>query len=486
MQPRIFDPTKFDDLLVRFVVTTKQPFSIVKSSAFQDLLNHATMATDSQVKLPSNDTMATKTKHKYLEMEEQVIAMFTGIHKVSLTADGWTSPFQDDFLGVTAHWIDGNWTQKELVIGFEPLHGAHTGENLAEALVNVLERFHLGEKLQSITTDNASNMAKMVRDLVKHPKAAEWSLKGSLYHLPCLGHIINLAVQAMLGPCGLDDQPPVNDNLYPDDDEDDEATASAVEGTEPAVTKLTTLNKLRKGIVKIRASPPRRRQFDRICDIVKCPKLELTRDVSTRWNSTFTMVDRAIILKDAYQSMCQNEPKLGAYALEDDEWTYLEKLRCLLSQFETMTKTVSSSVGYPTINRAMSVYNAMIDTLEEFIEQETNPSLLRAAIQGKQKLLDYYSKTDSTPVYAVATAMDPRMRFDWWSANDWDEYIQISKDMVADVWKQYYKGKEGPIEQDTEIARQMKLYGIKKKTGELEEYVHEGSSLIACRMSLQS
>ncbi|KAF9370868.1 hypothetical protein CPB97_002404 [Podila verticillata] len=83
--------------------------------------------------------MATKTKHKYLEMEEQVIAMFTGIHKVSLMADGWTSPFQDDFLGVMAHWIDGNWTQKELVIGFEPLHGAHTGENLTKALVNVLE-----------------------------------------------------------------------------------------------------------------------------------------------------------------------------------------------------------------------------------------------------------------------------------------------------------------------------------------------------------
>jgi hypothetical protein len=62
MQPRIFDPTKFDDLLVRFVVTTKQPFSIVTSPAFQDLLNHATMAAESQVKLPSNDTMATKVK----------------------------------------------------------------------------------------------------------------------------------------------------------------------------------------------------------------------------------------------------------------------------------------------------------------------------------------------------------------------------------------------------------------------------------------
>ena len=49
----------------------------------------------------------------------------------------------------------------------------------------------------------------------------------------------------MLGPGGLNDQPPENDNLYSNDDEDEEAT-------EPAVAKLTTLKKLRKGIVKIR------------------------------------------------------------------------------------------------------------------------------------------------------------------------------------------------------------------------------------------
>lgn len=107
-------------------------------------------------------------------MEQEVIALFDDIRKISLTADGWTSPFQDDFLGVTAHWIDKEWHQKELVIGFEPLHGTHTGENLAEALANVIERFNLGDKLQSITTDNASNMTKMVQELEKHPKAVEW------------------------------------------------------------------------------------------------------------------------------------------------------------------------------------------------------------------------------------------------------------------------------------------------------------------------
>ena len=36
--PTVFDPTKFDDLLIRFIVTTRQPFNIVKSKAFQELL----------------------------------------------------------------------------------------------------------------------------------------------------------------------------------------------------------------------------------------------------------------------------------------------------------------------------------------------------------------------------------------------------------------------------------------------------------------
>lgn len=100
--------------------------------------------------------------------------MFTGVGKVCLTVDNWTSPFQDDFIGVTAHWIDDYWRQKELVIGFEPLNGSHTAENLASALVDILDRFHLGEKLLSITTDNAANMKKMVRLIGLHPKATNW------------------------------------------------------------------------------------------------------------------------------------------------------------------------------------------------------------------------------------------------------------------------------------------------------------------------
>ena len=135
-------------------------------------------------------------------------------------------------------------------------------------------------------------------------------------------------------------------------------------------------------------------------------KTGVGRDILIRWNSTFIMVERAIILKDAYQSMCQNEPSLGAYSLEEEEWIYLDRLCELLREFNAMTKAVSASVRFPTINRAMSVYNALIDTLEGFIEKDDDPVLTQAAEQGKEKLLKYYSKTvPHQSVYAVATAI---------------------------------------------------------------------------------
>ena len=66
--------------------------------------------------------------------------------------------------------------------------------------------------------------------------------------------------------------------------------------------------------------------------------------------------------------MCQNDPNLAAYSLDEEEWIYLGKVHSLLLEFlefEVMTKTISSSVRYPTLNRAMSVYNVLIDKLED-------------------------------------------------------------------------------------------------------------------------
>jgi len=72
-------------------------------------------------------------------------------------------------------------------------------------------------------------------------------LEDRLHHVPCLGHVINLAVQEILGPSGLNAWAPENNDIYDMANEDEEDTA-----VEVTVSPQTALAKLRKGIVKIR------------------------------------------------------------------------------------------------------------------------------------------------------------------------------------------------------------------------------------------
>lgn len=74
------------------------------------------------------------------------------------------SSFQSSFLGVTAHWINDNWEQQDVTLGFEHLPGRHMSEALMEAFVNVVEHFNLQKKVMLITSDNGSNVLKMTTD----------------------------------------------------------------------------------------------------------------------------------------------------------------------------------------------------------------------------------------------------------------------------------------------------------------------------------
>lgn len=101
---------------------------------------------------------------------EQLRAELAGVPMVSFTLDGWTSPTGTSFLAVTAHWVDQHWNLQDVTLGFERLIGSHNAKVLLQAFVNVVERFGLQRKIMAITTDNGSNVLKMVKDLEKYTK----------------------------------------------------------------------------------------------------------------------------------------------------------------------------------------------------------------------------------------------------------------------------------------------------------------------------
>ncbi|KAI9243173.1 hypothetical protein BDA99DRAFT_597502 [Phascolomyces articulosus] len=63
-------------------------------------------------------------------------------------------------------------------------------------MVKLLKNFELTKKPFFLTTDNASNMWTMARDL--ESTLGEEVFSAANNHIPCISHIINLVVQAAI------------------------------------------------------------------------------------------------------------------------------------------------------------------------------------------------------------------------------------------------------------------------------------------------
>ncbi|GBB84907.1 hypothetical protein RclHR1_01150011 [Rhizophagus clarus] len=130
--------------------------------------------------------------------------------KFSFTLDGWTSRNQLSFLGITIHWITSNWKLKSTVLDFFHIEGPHSGENIASKFFEILKEFNLLPKILGVSTDNASNMNKMLSKFEQICKYEGFKFDAKNQHVRCLVHIINLAVQIILKT--LKEEVPGNEN----------------------------------------------------------------------------------------------------------------------------------------------------------------------------------------------------------------------------------------------------------------------------------
>ena len=106
------------------------------------------------------------------------------------------------YLGITIHFIDEEWKQQAMVLSFKQLEGRHTGLALAGSLQEVLKEFGILQKVGGITLDNASNNGKMIQAMEIYFERKKYSWEAKMYHVQCLAHVINLAVQASLDNSG--------------------------------------------------------------------------------------------------------------------------------------------------------------------------------------------------------------------------------------------------------------------------------------------
>ncbi|XP_050706851.1 zinc finger BED domain-containing protein 4-like [Eriocheir sinensis] len=282
-----------DSHLLKMIAIDMQPISLVENEGFKEFVK----VLDPRYILPSRrELMRTHFPSLYENQVQQVRSELEGASFVTLTSDLWTSRQTKSFLSVTCHFISPEWELKSRLLATKRLMVDHTSQNIADALIEICEEWNVMEKVYCIVTDNAANMIKAVKDIIKTG------------HIGCFAHTLNLVVQNAIKNTG--EVKEVQDKI--------KAIVSFFHHSVKASDKLGALQ-VQQGT----------------------EKKKLIIDVETRWNSTFYMLER---FQEQHQAVTTALCVLGrgSMCLSSEELKTVKKSISVLHPFELVTKELSS------------------------------------------------------------------------------------------------------------------------------------------------
>jgi hypothetical protein len=175
------------------------------------------------------------------------------------------------------------------------------------------------------------------------------------------------------------------------------------------------------------------------CKDLKLKPRILPRDVVTRWNSTYYMLDFALKYRTVIDTMTADKSlKLRMFELETEEWGIVEELVTVLRLYKSATLFFSQDSA-----SAAAVIPAM-DRITNHLNHQTgkayHPSLAAAMRLARKKLDRYYSLTDSSTIYRIAMVLHPGMKLEYFRNQKWEEdWIEEAENLVREEYVVTYE-----------------------------------------------
>jgi hypothetical protein len=356
--------------LVKLVVLHGLPFSFVEYVGFRKFcaVVNPWFKPISRVTI-QNDCI--EAYHQYRSYNETFFKNCN--HRVSLTGDMWTSNQKLGYLCITCHWIDKNWKVKHRIIRFCLVETPHDAWNIFGVVLQSIRDWNIESKICSFTLDNAEVNTKMIghlrtnlvdRKLIHH--------KGKLLHIRCAAHVLNLIVQD-----GLKSMDSVVDNI-------------------------------RNSVKYIRSSQHRIEQFDKMVlqNGIEC-KHQPSLDVSTRWNSTFLMLESTLPFRKVFETLQEQEPSY-TFGPSNQEWQMVVDICRLLKVFCHATNIISGS-NYPTSNLYfLEIWSVKVVLDEQ--EKSSNATIRIMVREMKKKFHKYFMESYLTN--CIPVVLDPRFKME--------------------------------------------------------------------------
>jgi zinc finger BED domain-containing protein 1 (E3 SUMO-protein ligase ZBED1) len=348
------DQESLEKCLESWIVSALQPFSAVENKEFKSLVS----TLDPKFRLPTRQTLKTRITLSFKARKDDLVASLGRVRGgIAITIDGWTNINKLPFLGMTAHYRTSEWKINSIVLSIRHFPHPHTGQAISAAVLEVLDEYDIRHRTRFMTSDNAQNMIVALEALQEEVGGVHGFMQ-----LRCLGHILNLVVQAML-----------KDN-------------------DQAVGKLRTY------LRRIRKSSALLQKLSAFCQAESILSVKPDMDTPTRWNSTLGMIRKALVLRRPLNRLSSSE-NLGQWHPTAEEWRTVESMVQALEPFEKATLAVSGS-SYPTLSEAHQHCHVLLAHLDAI----DSPMVA----QMKDKFHRYWIVVRR--IYTIAAMLDPRKK----------------------------------------------------------------------------
>src|SRR6266480_3781884 len=381
--PSIFNWELLKLRLIYWIVVMHISFSQIENDWFRRFLAALSPSLKKWIPKAGNTVRAwilAEFKRRQEDIKKRIHDSKSRIH---LSWDLWTSPNHLSFVGVVGHYMSSQYKVETVLLGLRRLCGPHSGENIAEAVLQVIHEYGLtGNQIGWFMLDNASSNDTCVAEILK-----ALGINDTVEHrrLHCLGHILNLAAKAFL--FGSDTK-----------SFEDEIKTNEEEKKEQEIwRKRGPIGKLHNVVMYILGSPQRRDEFrgkvqaelekqkdhiaataqpDEDAEVVMKQPLMVVQDNQTRWNSMFCMILRAFLLKDPldfFIKRAQEKPADASPLPKDDElsiddWNTLARTRDILQPFYDQTLHLqgrANDASHGSIWEVLPSLEFLLDGLEE-------------------------------------------------------------------------------------------------------------------------
>ncbi|XP_022833037.1 zinc finger BED domain-containing protein 4-like [Spodoptera litura] len=322
--------------IAEMIATDNQPISILENKGFDRLLH----LLKPKYKLPGRKYMSEVVIPAIYERVKKLIKdEISKANAVSITSDMWTCMNNMlCFLSFTAHWLNEDFILQHRVLQMKHFVGSHSGNQIRSVLEELASTWGISSLIHVIVRDNGPNMVKAIKESAFEGKG-------------CFIHTLQLAIKAAL----------------------------EVENVSDALISA------RRIVTHFNHSSTAQQKLKDIQKELHLTEHQLVQDVTTRWNSTYYMLERVVEQKRAISLyISDNSGSVNIRNCTERQWQILKECLILLKPFEEITKITSST--FSTISEVIPHSNTLIKYL-------TKPEI-----------------SEEDKYYCLSTLLDPRFR----------------------------------------------------------------------------